>query len=283
MIFQTTLDVNDKEKPPQIRNKTLKNALKLDLDKNNELTPIIAKVSIEYKKIVTQLKEYLCEYLIDKMKNDIKEFLDKNYNIGIIFNLDKLTDGLDDIKDKYQGRFDLLQKDIIKVDNPDEYFEKNLANLNAYDLDGKLEEYEQDVRLKNLLYQFHYFIKNRLLEYKKENPELKITKKMINQIQDGYTVDLLQKISVENLSFNKKFGEIDALLNADDLKDNIKGIFKASLVIVNLKNEILDIFDELGDIIRDEFTKLEEKLEEEGVGGGDFKKLINFLIFNFFY
>lgn len=264
MIFQTTLDVNNKKKPLRIRNKRLKETLKLDLDKNDELAPIIAKVFIDYKRIVTQLKEYLSEYLIGKMKTDIKEFLDKNYNIGIIFNLDKLTDGLDDIKDKYQGRFDLLQKDIIKVDNPDEYFEKNLANLNAYDLDGKLEEYEQDVRLKNLLYQFHYFIKNRLLEYKKENPEVKITKKMINQIQDGYTLDLLQKISVEDLAFNKKFGEIDALLNAKDLKDNIKGIFKASLVIVNLKNEILDIFDELGDIIRDEFTKLEEKLEEDG-------------------
>jgi len=264
MIFQTTLDVNDKKKPLRIRNKRLKETLKLDLDKNDELAPIIAKVFIEYKVIVTQLKEYLSDYLIGRMKKDIKEFLDKNYNIGIIFNLDKLTDGFDDIKDNYQDQFDLIQKRIIKVPNPEEYFEKNFAKLNSYDLDGKLEEYEQEVRLQNLVYQFQNFIRDRLLAYKNENPELKITKKMINQIQDGYTIDLLQKISVEDLAFNKKFGEIDALLNAEDLKDNIKGIFKASLVIVNLKNEILDIFDELGDIIRDEFTKLEDKLEEDG-------------------
>jgi len=111
-----------------------------------------------------------------------------------------------------------------------------------------------------------------LLAYNNENPKLKITKKIAEQIQDSYTLDLLQNISVEDLSFNKKFEEIEALLNADDLKDNIKGVFKASLVMLNLKNEILDILDELGGIIRDEFIKLEEKLDEDGKRLGEYFK-----------
>ncbi|HOS33865.1 MAG TPA: hypothetical protein PLO40_12920 [Spirochaetota bacterium] len=269
MTTQTMQNAIKEKKPLRRQNKRVK---VVKYDKNNKLAPVIAEVSIEYKKIVTQLKEYLSEYLIGKMKTDMKQFLDKNYNLGIIFNLDKLTDGLDVIRDKYQDKFDLFQQDIIKVSNPEDYLEESITTLNSYDIDGKLEEYEQDDRLQNLVYQFQNFVRDRLLAYNNENPKLKITKKIAEQIQDSYTLDLLQNISVEDLSFNKKFEEIEALLNADDLKDNIKGVFKASLVMLNLKNEILDILDELGGIIRDEFIKLEEKLDEDGKRLGEYFK-----------